>query len=435
MHRPVLSASAARRAFLACLLLLGVSAGAAGAFGWLHWQTDRAARADTEHLLAQLTRRLAQAVQGRRDAVALLRGSLQSAPGLRDEERASLIQTAMQHWPEWTATGLISSSTGRTTWFPEGASTTQTAAWSRLVSDAGRRHWLQARLRLPIVQAAVAGPDRPVLAVLEPLRRGDTVAVLIDLSSVMTEELRLSPEPSLPIRVLEQGAVLYRARSWPGEGRFPMIERPLASNGLRWIVQTPADAPSAMPWPWLNGFLATVLLLAGLAVAGLFKVAEALRRLATTDELTGLANRRSFLERWDVEVERARRYGRELACLVIDVNGFKRVNDRLGHAVGDRVLQDVARALRSQLRRTDLVARFGGDEFIVGLPETAAPQAERVAQKLRELTIDGPWSDRLDEPLSISVGVSQMQRRESSPDIIQRADADLYATRLMAHPS
>src|SRR6185295_7974180 len=111
------------------------------------------------------------------------------------------------------------------------------------------------------------------------------------------------------------------------------------------------------------------------------------RQLAITDELTGLYNRRFFLRRWIWEWERATRYGRPIACLMMDVNKFKDVNDRFGHATGDELLRQVSRELQRTLRQSDILARFGGDEFIAALPETTQAQAQAVADKLRRIRI------------------------------------------------
>jgi diguanylate cyclase (GGDEF)-like protein len=164
--------------------------------------------------------------------------------------------------------------------------------------------------------------------------------------------------------------------------------------------------------------------------AALRRAMERLRGLATTDELTGLSNRRAFLERWQFEYERAVRYGRPLECLVIDVDGFKSINDTAGHPMGDAVLTQVAQELQASLRQSDVLARFGGDEFIVALPETSVAQAVLVAEKLRKLHLRGPW-ERFPGlgPVRLSVGLSHLQPHLTAEQVIQQADADMYASR------
>jgi diguanylate cyclase (GGDEF)-like protein len=164
--------------------------------------------------------------------------------------------------------------------------------------------------------------------------------------------------------------------------------------------------------------------------AALRRTLTRVRQLAVTDELTGLFNRRYFLERWLWEYERARRYKRELSCLMIDVDGFKQVNDFLGHDSGDLALKHVAEELRRLLRQADILARFGGDEFIIALPETGHEQASAVAEKLRSVTIQGPWTDHPGVgAVRMSVGVGHLTDDVSSQQIIQMADKELYASR------
>jgi diguanylate cyclase (GGDEF)-like protein len=110
--------------------------------------------------------------------------------------------------------------------------------------------------------------------------------------------------------------------------------------------------------------------------------ADELRRLSMTDALTGLANRHAFQVRLQDEWQRARRYQAPLALLLIDVDGLKRVNDEEGHEAGDRVLRDVAGAIRHTLRGTDIGARWGGDEFAIIAPNTGPPAAQRLAHRL-----------------------------------------------------
>lgn len=115
---------------------------------------------------------------------------------------------------------------------------------------------------------------------------------------------------------------------------------------------------------------------------------DSLRRDALSDPVTGVANRRSLLARADYEIARHRRAGQTFALVMLDLDGFKQLNDRFGHAAGDDLLRDVAAALRRAMRAQDTVARFGGDEFCVLAPETGAQGTERLAGKVSQAVRD-----------------------------------------------
>jgi diguanylate cyclase (GGDEF)-like protein len=118
---------------------------------------------------------------------------------------------------------------------------------------------------------------------------------------------------------------------------------------------------------------------------------DTLRRDALSDPVTGVANRRSLLARADYEIARHRRAGQTFALVMLDLDGFKQLNDRFGHAAGDDLLRDVAGALRRAMRAQDTVARFGGDEFCVLAPETdergTARLAAKVSQAVRDVSV------------------------------------------------
>ena len=151
-----------------------------------------------------------------------------------------------------------------------------------------------------------------------------------------------------------------------------------------------------------------------------------LQRLATTDALTLLANRRAFFERGQPALETARRYGHQVAMLMIDVDHFKSINDRYGHGAGDTMLRLLADRLREVLRQADLIARIGGEEFAALMPETDLDAAMQVAERLREMC-DGLTPDATAEAaVSISIGVAQWRGGESLEHLLERADAALY---------
>lgn len=159
---------------------------------------------------------------------------------------------------------------------------------------------------------------------------------------------------------------------------------------------------------------------------------EQLRRLATTDSLTGVFNRRRFLETATEEAYRVRRYGRQLSLAIMDVDFFKQVNDRYGHPAGDAALVMLARVSRETLRESDVFARFGGDEFVVLMPESDAVVAGEVAERLRvrvaaeEIEVG---QDRFN--VSLSIGVATMgSENDGVEDLLKRADAALYRAKM-----
>lgn len=158
-------------------------------------------------------------------------------------------------------------------------------------------------------------------------------------------------------------------------------------------------------------------------------LARELERLATTDPLTGLYNRRVLLDRAQETVERVRRYRRPASLIMMDIDHFKSINDTFGHDIGDRVLRRVAEVMRGTLRKAgDLVARFGGEEFAVLVPETDIDGATVLAERLRlaveETEIDTPMGARR---FTASFGVAALEdEHESVEAAIKRADDALY---------
>ena len=154
-----------------------------------------------------------------------------------------------------------------------------------------------------------------------------------------------------------------------------------------------------------------------------------LETLASTDPLTGLRNRRAFERDAGRTLDHIVRYGRRAAVLMIDLDGFKAVNDRLGHQAGDAVLVRVATALRTGVRSTDIVGRLGGDEFAVFLAETSEAEARLVADKLRQRVAACGWKRGETElPISGSVGLAafDVTSGEGLNDLLDRADRAMF---------
>ncbi|HEY5285594.1 MAG TPA: GGDEF domain-containing protein [Solirubrobacteraceae bacterium] len=149
------------------------------------------------------------------------------------------------------------------------------------------------------------------------------------------------------------------------------------------------------------------------------RLSESLRRQADTDTLTGLLNRKGFMAAAVREHAIAQRSGNRLTLAMLDLDGFKQINDLRGHTVGDRVLADLGKSWRERLRTGDILARHGGDEFVLLLPATTPEGASAVLDRLRDKDLPVTWS----------VGIGEWLPRESLSECIARADADLYSVK------
>lgn len=151
---------------------------------------------------------------------------------------------------------------------------------------------------------------------------------------------------------------------------------------------------------------------------------EEIHLLVTTDSLTGIANRREFTAILAREVDRARRYGTPLSLAMYDLDYFKRVNDTFGHDVGDYVLQAVTGLVQKNIRAADVVARWGGEEFMVLMPESDMQAAKNASEKLR-LAIAGHHFDKVDK-LTVSFGVVSFEPQDDLNSLLKRVDDALY---------
>jgi diguanylate cyclase (GGDEF)-like protein len=150
----------------------------------------------------------------------------------------------------------------------------------------------------------------------------------------------------------------------------------------------------------------------------------AYERLAVTDRLTGLANRRGAEQVAKREIVRVRRFAAPLSFVIFDIDHFKSVNDTQGHGAGDLVLQRVARTIAGQLRETDLCARWGGEEFLVVLPNTPLEGALGCADRIRRAV--AAQATPVGGPVTISGGVAQLHPGELLDEVVARADTQLY---------
>jgi two-component system, cell cycle response regulator len=158
------------------------------------------------------------------------------------------------------------------------------------------------------------------------------------------------------------------------------------------------------------------------------KYHEEIYRMTIVDGLTQIHNKRALFEALEKELMRARRYERDLALLMFDIDFFKRINDQYGHLAGDHVLRELARIVQERIRREEVFARYGGEEFVILLPETPLPGAAALAESLRARVANHAFvfqGERI--PVTVSIGTALLGENDKvASDLIQRADEKLY---------
>lgn len=262
--------------------------------------------------------------------------------------------------------------------------------------------------------------------------------------AVLVEDLRIAPGTGVigEVFVSRQPVLVSDAererRGQPRRRRYrtgSFMAVPLHADGQGLGVLTFADRGDQKPFS--RGDLTLVRALAapaalGLSTARLASKAKDLAHAAAVDPLTSLFNRRYFETRIDEEIQRARRYGLDLALLVIDADNFKALNDALGHLIGDRVLRAMSDTLRRSVRAFDVCTRFGGEEFAILMPGSnaaaALQSAERIRQRIEHYRFD-PLLIPPERHPTISVGVAVLTNDSSGQDLIARADRALYAAK------
>jgi len=181
----------------------------------------------------------------------------------------------------------------------------------------------------------------------------------------------------------------------------------------------------ALYWNDLSNLV--FFLLVTYIIASLKSAFEREKLVASTDALTGVANRRYFYDLADAEINRLKRYGHPFTVCYIDIDNFKLINDTFGHGEGDNLLRLIAESIRNNMRRTDVVGRLGGDEFALLMPETGADAALNVVDKVRALQ-DIAQNRGLTITLSIGM-VVYLSPPENVEEMIKRADALMYSVK------
>jgi diguanylate cyclase (GGDEF)-like protein len=208
----------------------------------------------------------------------------------------------------------------------------------------------------------------------------------------------------------------------------------LMSLGLTALVLPYGDTPIAdVFWISLLAPLPLAVLMGGLVfslVIALERSRMHLDRLAMTDPLTGVSNRRRFLQSAQREIDLAHRHHLPLALLMLDIDRFKTINDSHGHAIGDQVLVEVGRRCRRVLRTTDLLARWGGEEFVILLPNTPSDHAHQLAERLRQAVAMSHQLLVQQQPvwITVSIGAAGIAPGEAATldALLQTADEAMY---------
>jgi len=226
-------------------------------------------------------------------------------------------------------------------------------------------------------------------------------------------QLRIGVVHSEPIlrEILDKGVATLNAQD-----REQIVNRHVAIT-----IQNGTDY--RLVWQLLAGGL-IIALIAAYWMRKLSRLNRELARLSVTDRLTGIFNRMKLDEALAAEIQRCRRYDQALAVVLIDIDHFKRINDTYGHQAGDRALIDIARLMREGSRETDIVGRWGGEEFMVVLPHTDLGGAGRLAEKLRTAIAAHEFPGVGQQ--TASFGVAAYRIDDQPNDLVARADSALY---------
>jgi diguanylate cyclase (GGDEF)-like protein len=272
--------------------------------------------------------------------------------------------------------------------------------------------------------AALPGADAALLIV-------DGKAEAVGLTAQEAERAALQTPPNTNLRSMEVG-YRYRLDEAGDASSLPRaaLVMPLRA-GNRTIGSLSAvtrSTPPSFPEETVDA-LEALAQRAGPALANAQRFVEAIR-LAELDSLTGLHNQRVFHDLLAREVGRSRRYGRRCSLIVLDLNDFKRINDRIGHLAGDTVLAEVAARMRQVVRSSDIACRVGGDEFAVILPESTRGDADHLAARIERAVSSEPIAKS--GTLTISAGVAELSSEDTPSDLFNRADEDLYRAKAAA---
>jgi diguanylate cyclase (GGDEF)-like protein len=272
--------------------------------------------------------------------------------------------------------------------------------------------------------AAVPGVEAALLEAAAP--EGARVSATVGLPPEEIAKAAVELPENDNLRAVE---ITYRYRIDDAEGSSSSrirsgVALPMRADGLSvGTLSVYSRAPGQKLGDEQIDQLERLAVRAGPALENARKYAEA-RALADLDALTGVHNRRYFHETLAREVARAHRYHRQLAVIVIDLDDFKSINDKLGHLAGDGVLAEAAERMLSVVRSADIACRVGGDEFAVVAPESSAEDGEQLARRIAEAIALRPIPGV--GTLALSAGVSELRPGDRPNDLFERADEALY---------
>ena len=281
---------------------------------------------------------------------------------------------------------------------------------------------------LDAVTLVLADPEHEIAHFLEFEMRGGS-----DLPGLVLLELLDTTETQPCLGAFDNTKTSALFVPWPS-GCLSMAQLPLLSRGeLIGNLNLASSKPDRFAADNGTQFLERLTDIFSLCLENALNH-ERLKQAGLTDPLTGVNNRRYFDSRCSDEVSHAQRHGTPLACMFLDLDKFKRINDSLGHQAGDEVLRQAAQLIKLQLRCHDIIARYGGEEFVVLLPQTALAQACEIAERIRSTMAEHPFGLSPSEKLNVtlSIGVSMLadrhseEQKSSAQELVSAADAALY---------
>lgn len=296
---------------------------------------------------------------------------------------------------------------------------------------------------LDAAQEAIPAVERAQLHLVERQDGRGKKLTEISLNDPRIHRVKLPDEIQGPLKVIGEGQSLLVADMQTEPMLLALLGNERARDSLRSAILVPlmldqevlgtlslsATLPSAFSEDELR-LLSSFAATATAAIHNAILYSET-QNLATTDPLTGQLNRRTFFEMGQREIERFQRFGRPLSWVMFDIDRFKQINDAHGHATGDQVLVEIVERCCRVIRHVDILGRYGGDEFVILLPETGHQLANEIAERVRVSISESPvQTDAGPIPISISMGITEATQDTADLGLLlNRADQALYKSK------